>query len=66
MSAEDIDQQMTLGYMQIQLTPARRAELVAALGAMLKEFISDDETDDAEPFAIFVAAFPPDDEGSLG
>lgn len=53
-----VDEQLIISLAQLQLTPARRAELVSGLTALLQEF-SDDATDGSEPFNVFVAASPP-------
>ena len=62
LATQDIDQQMVLGLAHIRLTPTRRAELVAALVDVLREYENDPDSDDAEPFATFVAAFAPNDD----
>jgi DNA-binding transcriptional ArsR family regulator len=61
LSSSDAEQRLAITFMQIQLTPQRRADLIVRLSDLLKGFGDDAETDDTEPFNVFVAAFPPDD-----
>ena len=61
MSMPGLDKQMVLSLSHVQLTPGRRTELVAALDELVREYTDDPASDDAEPFALFVAAFPPSD-----
>jgi DNA-binding transcriptional ArsR family regulator len=71
MSMPALDEQLTIGLMQLRLTPQRRRELVAQLAALLEEFAddSDAEHSDADsraPFAVFLAALPPEGDALDG
>jgi len=54
-----VEQQLLIGYAQKQLTPPRRAELIARLTTVLKDFEDNAGGEDTETFAVFIAAFPP-------
>lgn len=60
MSMPDLDEQLTIGLMQLRLAPKRRRELVARLNALVEEFAVDEDDDTRAPFAVFLAAFPPE------
>ncbi len=61
MSTPNLDQQMALSLSHVELTAARRTEFLTALLELLSEYTDDPVADDAEPFTLFVAAFPPSD-----
>jgi DNA-binding transcriptional ArsR family regulator len=62
MATPSVDQHVTLSLSHMQLSPSRQSELVDALVELVREYTDDPLTDETEPFAMFVAAFPPDDE----
>jgi hypothetical protein len=62
MAIPNVDQHVALSLSHMQLTPSRQSELVGALIELVHEYTDDPITDETQPFAMFVAAFPPDDQ----
>lgn len=62
MAIPNADHHVVLSLSHMQLTPSRQSELVEALVELVREYSDDPITDETQPFATFVAAFPPDDQ----